>query len=44
MKAATESQREHRPKVPWSEVRRFAGIVSIGGDAVEDCEAIYDDV
>jgi hypothetical protein len=30
--------------VPWSEVEKVIGIVNIGGDALEDCEAIYDDV
>ena len=44
VQAANESQRKPLPTVPWSEVRRIAGIVSIGGSAVEDCEAIYDDV
>ncbi len=30
--------------VPAAEFRKMIGIVNIGGNAVEDCEAIYDDV
>jgi hypothetical protein len=44
VKAANEVAPKPLPTVPWSEVRKIVGIVSIGGDAVEDCEAIYDDV
>ena len=44
VKAANEVVRKPLPTVPWSEVKRIVGIVSIGGNAVEDCEAIYDDV
>jgi hypothetical protein len=29
--------------VPWSEVEKVIGSVHLGGSAVEDCEAIYDD-
>ena len=32
------------PGVPASELRELIGIVNIGGNVVEDCEAIYDDV
>jgi hypothetical protein len=28
--------------VPWGELLRFSGIVSLGGDALADSEALYD--
>ena len=28
--------------VPWENLRRLTGIVSLGGDALADTEAIYD--
>ncbi|MBN1609989.1 MAG: hypothetical protein JW940_25405 [Polyangiaceae bacterium] len=30
--------------IPASEFQELIGIVNLGGNAVEDCEAIYDDV
>ena len=44
VKAANESQRQQLPTVPWSEIEEGIGIVNLGGNAVEDCEALYDDV
>ena len=29
-------------RVPWEHLRRARGIVRLGGDAVEDCNALYD--
>jgi len=32
------------PTIPWKELRRASGVASVGGgDAVEDCDALYDD-
>jgi hypothetical protein len=44
VRAANEAAPGRLPTVPWSEVEKVIGIVNIGGDALEDCEAIYDDV
>ena len=44
VQAANEAEPKRLPTVPWSEVEKVIGIVNIGGNAVEDCEAIYDDV
>ena len=44
VQAVNEAAPRHLPTVPWSEVERMIGVVNIGGNAVEDCEAIYDDV
>jgi hypothetical protein len=44
VQAANEAEPESLPTVPWSEIEEAIGIVNIGGNAVEDCEAIYDDV
>ena len=30
------------PTLPWEEFEKVKGIVSLGGDAVEDCKALYD--
>lgn len=37
--------RESLPRlrtVPWSELRKLEGTVALGGDAVEDSKALYD--
>ena len=44
VQAANEAEPEPLPTVPWSEIEEAIGIVNIGGNAVEDCEAICDDV
>jgi hypothetical protein len=44
LQATNEAAPKHPPTVPWSEVEKLIGIVNIGGNAVDDCEAIYDDV
>ena len=44
VEAANEADRDALPTVPWSEIEAGFGVVNIGGDAVEDCEAIYDNV
>ena len=44
VQAANEAAAKRLPTVPWSEVERMIGVVNIGGNAIEDCEAIYDDV
>jgi len=38
---ALAKQRE-LPTLPWEEFEKVKGIVSLGGDAVEDCKALYD--
>ncbi len=40
--AAIEAVRE-LPSLPWEEFDKVKGIVSLGGDAVEDCKALYDE-
>jgi hypothetical protein len=30
--------------IPANELRRVVGLVKMGGDAVADCETLYDDV
>ena len=44
LRAANEAAPKRLPTVPWSEVEKVIGSVNIGGNALEDCEAIYDDV
>jgi hypothetical protein len=44
VRAANEAAPKRLPTVPWSEVERVIGSVHLGGNALEDCEAIYDDV
>ncbi|MBN1605429.1 MAG: hypothetical protein JW940_02290 [Polyangiaceae bacterium] len=44
VRAANEATQGGLPTVPWSEVEKVIGSVHLGGNAVEDCEAIYDDV
>ena len=39
--AAIEQERE-LPAMSWETLDRARGIVSLGGDAVEDCKALYD--
>ena len=29
--------------VPWEHLKKLEGVVSIGGNAVEECKALYDD-
>ncbi|HEY5961743.1 MAG TPA: hypothetical protein VIV60_34530 [Polyangiaceae bacterium] len=29
--------------VPWEHLEKLNGVVAIGGNAVEDCRALYDD-
>lgn len=29
--------------IPWEELDKVRGIIRLGGDAVEDCDALYDD-
>ncbi len=31
-----------RRKARWAKLRALAGVVNLGGDAVEDCERLYD--
>ena len=32
------------PTIPWKELRRGSGVASVGGgNAVKDCDALYDD-
>jgi hypothetical protein len=38
--AAVELERE-LPTLPWDEFNKVKGIASLGGDAVEDCRAVY---
>jgi hypothetical protein len=39
-KAANDAKRW--PTMPWDLFEKSHGIVSLGGDAVADCEALYD--
>jgi hypothetical protein len=39
-KAANDTKRW--PTMPWDVFEKARGIVSLGGDAVADCEALYD--
>jgi hypothetical protein len=39
-----DSAAQSLPVVPWEEFKQLCGIISLGGDAVEDTEALYDDV
>jgi hypothetical protein len=39
--AAAQRERE-LPTLPWEEFEKVKGIVSLGGDAVEDCKALHD--
>jgi hypothetical protein len=41
---AANSSGENLPAIPWDVFRKAKGVVSLGGNAVEDCEALYDDV
>jgi hypothetical protein len=38
---AQAKPRKHRT-MSWQTLERAKGIVSVGGDAVEDCKALYD--
>jgi hypothetical protein len=42
--SAVRSDRAGRT-IPWEALRRASGVASVGGgNAVEDCDALYDDV
>jgi hypothetical protein len=42
--AAARNARPRRLKtIPWSELEKLKGIVSLGGNAVDDCNALYED-
>ena len=34
--------RPRYPAMPWELIEKSIGVVSLGGDAVADCEALYD--
>lgn len=36
-------QESRRPALPWDEFDRAHGVIALGGDALEDCAALYDD-
>lgn len=40
--AAARQSRRLR-SIPWTELRKLEGTVELGGNAVEDCRALYDD-
>ena len=40
--AAQESASARRPTLPWSSWEAARGVVSLGGNAVEDCDRLYD--
>jgi len=40
--AAEEAAAESKPVLPWDEFDRAHGIVQLGGDALADCDALYD--
>lgn len=43
IQAARAQARPRKPRtMSWETLDRAIGIVSLGGDAVEDCEALYD--
>lgn len=37
---ASNDTRARYPAMPWELIERSIGIVNLGGDAVEDCEAL----
>jgi hypothetical protein len=40
--AAEESAATKKPTLAWSSWDAARGVVSLGGDAVEDCDLLYD--
>jgi len=36
-----ERRTGHRAHLPWRNMRALKGIVSLGGDAVQDCDDLY---
>jgi hypothetical protein len=43
IRAARPQAKPGKPRtMSWETLDRAIGIVSLGGDAVEDCEALYD--
>ena len=44
IRAANDSLGEELPTIPWDVFRKAKGIVGLGGNAVDDCEALYDHV
>ena len=40
-RAANTTRRPH-PTISWASLMSAKGVVSFGGDAVEDCDALYD--
>jgi hypothetical protein len=42
VEAAEAGERSPLPTIPWKELEEAFGIVSFGGDAVEDCRRLYD--
>lgn len=43
IQAAEALAKQHDlPTMPWEEFEKSKGVVSLGGDAVEDCKALYD--
>ncbi|MBK7580535.1 MAG: hypothetical protein IPI67_10055 [Myxococcales bacterium] len=41
VRAAERAQRRYKP-VSWELLEAARGVVNLGGDAVEDCKALYD--
>lgn len=39
---AEQTARRGYPTISWASLMSAAGAVSLGGDAVEDCDALYD--
>lgn len=35
--------RQNLQTIPWGELWKASGVVRLGGHAVEDCDALYDD-
>jgi hypothetical protein len=44
IRAANDSSAGELPTIPWDVFRQAKGIVGLGGNAVDDCEALYDRV
>jgi hypothetical protein len=41
VEAAEAEERLPLPTIPWDEIEKAFGIVSFGGDAVEDCKRLH---
>ncbi len=43
LEAAEEAARSAPPAASWETLDSLRGVVSLGGNALEDCEKLYDD-